>query len=359
MPFEGTSPERFAADAARGFSFVRREPEVEENFVLRRGMSRRELIRAAGAAAVVALVHQPTGAASQDAADKSLLDKRQPAGLKLSCSSLAFSDVKWDEALEAIQKLGFHYAELAMFEGWAHTSPSTLADPEGLAKKIAFACGKFEIEPVAIRANFALGDHTRFPGLTISDPAARKTLLAHFERVVICARAAAIPLISVLPGKFIEGVPREMCFKNAAELLTTMLAMAARRGLALSFDPGGPGNSGSIAQQPDDALRLLAEVPGLRLDYDLSHIVASAISVEQTVPLLKHVAHVGVRNAKPNEQNLPLNGEQLDYEIQPFLRTFRDANVNAYVSVDYFQTEMRDSIPRLKAILEREGVSVR
>ena len=274
-------------------------------------------------------------------------------GLKLSCSSLGFTDLTWDAALAEIQKLGFRYVVLAMFEGWAHVFPSTLADPEGHGKKIAAVCDQLKIEPIAIHANFALGDRNQFPGLTIADPAARKTILAHFERVVSCARAAEIPLVNVQPGKFIDNVPRETCIKNAIELLTQMHAMATRRGLLLSFE----NHSDTIGHDPKDALAILEGVPGLRLDYDVSHVTANSFSIEQTGSLLKHVAHVGVRNAKPGSHNEPIKDGKLLYAIKPFVDAFREKNVKAYVSVEYYQPEMRGSIAPLKAILEQEGIT--
>jgi sugar phosphate isomerase/epimerase len=281
------------------------------------------------------------------------LERRQPMGLRLSCSSLAFSDRSWEEALVEIKRLGFRFADLAMFEGWTHVFPSALADPEGQGKKIAEACAKLDVEPIAIHANFAIGDRKQFPGLTIADPAARKTILAHFERVVACARTAEVPLINLQPGKFIEGVPRETCLKNAIDMLTQMHAMAARRGIMLSFE----NHSGSIAEAPQDALAILDGVAGLRLDYDVSHVVASSISLEETRPLLKFISHVGVRNARPGDFNLPVTDGKLHFAIAPFLEALRQAKVNAYVSVEYFQPELRPSIAPLKAILEGEGVT--
>jgi len=288
------------------------------------------------------------------AADQTTLEKRMPAGLKLSCSSLAFSDMEWDAALAEIKKLGFRYADLAMFEGWTHRPfPSMLTDPDGHAKKIVAACGKLEIEPIAIHAEFVLGDRQTFPGLTVPDAAARKTILIQFERVVSCARAAEIPLINVQAGKFIDGTPRETCLKNAIDLLTQMHAMAARRGLTLSFE----NHSGTIAELPEDALRILTDVPGLRLDFDPSHIVRNSISPEATVSLMKHVAHVGIRNAKPGDYNLPIKDGKLYFDIKPFLAAFQEKAVKAFVSIEYYEPSMRDNIPKLKQILEAEGIA--
>ena len=109
-------------------------------------------------------------------ADQSAFERRQPSGLKISCSSLAFSDMTWEAALVEIKKLGFHYADLAMFEGWTHVFPSMLTEPEAHGKKIGSVCERLEIEPIAIHTNFAIGDRKQFPGITLPDPSARKTM---------------------------------------------------------------------------------------------------------------------------------------------------------------------------------------
>lgn len=314
------------------------------------GTSRREFLQQAAAVGSAALL--PLRAAADE---KTVLERRQPQGLKLSCSSLAFSDMKWHEALAKVKELGFRYAELAMCEGWAHTFPSLLTDPEAHGKEIAATCMKLDIEPIAIHANFVLGDPKKFPGLTTPDAAARKTVLAQFERVVSCARTAEIPLISVLPGKFIDDVPRENGFKSSIDMLTQMHGIAARRGLLLSIETP----TGSIAEQPDDTKRLLEGVPGLRLDYSPSHFVAHSISLEQTRDLMKYVSHVSVRNAKTGSDDEPIADGKLDFPLKSCLDGLRGLNVNAYVSVAYFKPERRNQIAALKTILEGEGVAVR
>ena len=68
-----------------------------------------------------------------------------------------------------------------MLEGSAHINPSALSDPEAHGKKIAAVSARLEIEPIAIHANFVLGDANLFPGLTTADAAARKYLATQME----------------------------------------------------------------------------------------------------------------------------------------------------------------------------------
>lgn len=89
---------------------------------------------------------------------------------------------------------------------------------------------------------------------------------------------------------------------------------------------GGPGrdrhsfenHTGSIGEKPEDCLALLEAVPGLKFDFDFSHVVACGTTLEQTKPLWKHVAHVGVRNAKKGSFNEPVRDGKLDYDIAGF-----------------------------------------
>lgn len=268
-----------------------------------------------------------------------------PQGLKISCSSLGFADMKWDEALEAMRDLGFRHADLAMFEGWVHINPSELVEPEEHGKAVRATCSRLGIEPIALHGNFA-------GGLTNPDAEVRRRILTHFERVARCAETAGIPLVNVQPGAFLKDRTREECIANAVETLRGMLRITMDRKLILTFE----NHAGSIGEQPGDALRILEGVPGLRLDYDPSHVVCSSIPLERTLPLLRYVAHVGIRNARPGSYNEPIRGDSLDYDLGAFLAAFRRAGVNAFVSVEYYEPRMRENIPKLKSILEGHGL---
>lgn len=318
----------------------------------KRVMSAMRVTRREAVAGIAAFASAWIGGSGRLLAEEPAPVAGMPRGLKLSCSSLAFSDLAWQKALEEIKKLGFRYADLAMFEGWCHVSPSMLSEPERHGRMIAEVCKKLGIVPIAIHANFNPNQAPKFPGLTTPDAAARAKILDQFERVAVCARTAGVPLVNVQPGAFVEKTPRKECLDRAAELLAKMVKIAGNRGLVLTFE----NHAGSIAQEPADALALLEAAPGLRLDYDPSHVVACSIPVERTIPLMKYVAHVGIRNAKAGSYNEPIREEKLSYALEPFLDAFRAAKVNAFVSVEYYEPRMREYLAPLKAILERAGV---
>ncbi len=281
--------------------------------------------------------------------------QRRPKGLEVSCSSLAFSNMSWDKALVEMKKLGFRSVDLAMFEGWTNISLSKLTSPKKHGRKIAAVCKKLKLDPIAIHANFVVGNRKQFPGLTSPDPKARKQVLEHFDRVLLCAQAANIPLINVQPGRFVKGMKREECLRLAGKMLRKMQQRAAKAGVILTFE----NHTGSIGERPEDCLTLLKAAPGLKLDYDFSHVIACGYQVEDTKELWKYIAHIGIRNAKKGNFNLPVKGDKLNYSLSSFLDALRKANVNAYVSIEYFEPKMVNQIPALKRILERQGIKSR
>lgn len=309
--------------------------------------TRRELLHSWAAVALAGML-SPRSRNS----DQSALERRQPTELNLSCSCLAFTDLKWEESLEEIKSLGFRFAELAMSEGLGHVSPSALGDPEVHAKKIIASCSRIAVEPIAIEANFVLGAPNQFPGITTPDAAARKTILAQFERVVACARVAEIPLVIVQAGRLVDSVSVDTCFKNACDVLLQMHALVARRGLMLAIK----NQTGSIAQEPDDCQKILERVPGLRIDYDMGYVVANQQSIEQTEPIMKHIAHVAIRNAVPGDYGVSLRDGELSYSVHPFLSALRRERVNAYLSVQSGQVSRQANIAGIKSILEQEGI---
>ena len=173
----------------------------------------------------------------------------------------------------------------------------------------------------------------------------RRTLLIAFLATMLAVVAGT--LLGLLAGTV--GGKLDATIQG---LLNAMLALAARRGLLLSVE----NHSGSIAQDPSDAERILEDVPGLGLDYDMAHAISNSISLGQVTPLIKHIVHVGVRNAKPGDFNVSTTDLRLDFELGPQLNALRAANVNAYVSVDYFRPSERASLTPLKNILEGAGV---
>ncbi|MBN2325810.1 MAG: sugar phosphate isomerase/epimerase [Candidatus Omnitrophica bacterium] len=286
--------------------------------------------------------------------DSSAIEQIQ-GGMKISCSSLAFSDMDWKQALREIRARGFLYADLAMFEGWTHVDPSKLENPHQHGDEIRRVCEEIGISPIALHANFNPMRENGFPGLTTFDEKARVGIVQHFTRTADCAQSAQIPLVNIQPGRFIDDRSKQACLLNAIRLLRRLQSIADERKLILTFE----NHAGSIAEQPEDALQLLEGVKGLRLDYDPSHVVSKQIPLEKTMPLLKYIAHIGIRNATPDNYNQPIKNKTMDYDIGAFLNAFRTAKVNAYISVEYYTPEMRPHIDALKEILIQQGVPLK
>ena len=75
-----------------------------------------------------------------------------------------------------------------------------------------------------------------------------------------------------------------------------MLLAAEDTDLRISFEP----HMDSVAQKPEQARLLLEAVPGLSVTLDYAHFVCQGIVRREIEPLVEHVAHVHIRQAKRN-----------------------------------------------------------
>ena len=91
-----------------------------------------------------------------------------------------------------------------------------------------------------------------------------------------------------------SGADREATLNRVAGRLEDVVAIAAEAGLTIALET----HAGSLPVQPDAARELLDRCPGLRITYDPSHYIAERFPVEETLDLLKHSAHVHLRNAR-------------------------------------------------------------
>lgn len=110
----------------------------------------------------------------------------------------------------------------------------------------------------------------------------------------------------------------------------------------LSFE----NHTGSIGERPDDILAILEGAPGLRLDCDLSHLVACAVAASDTAPLIPYVHYIALRNAISGNFNRLVENDQLDFDVRPYFALL--AGVDRYSAVEYYEPGMRQRIVPLK-----------
>jgi sugar phosphate isomerase/epimerase len=241
--------------------------------------------------------------------------------MQIACHAWAYNNLTLEEAVGTIARLGFRYIDLG--SGPHLDTDSAAAYPEAEAAKIRRLLHQFDL---------ALTDfYFMLPHINAPDPAQRKLQLAMFERLIPFAIALGTPGITISPG-IIQPDGLEHSLARSVPALLQMVQAAEDTDLRISFEP----HMDSVAQRPDEALLLLDAVPGLSITLDYAHFVYQGIVRREVEPLMEHVAHVQIRQARRG--HLQTTHDEGTLNLPQLLEDLHNLGYRGALSVEYMTT---------------------
>ncbi len=241
--------------------------------------------------------------------------------MQIACHAWAYNNLSLEDAVGTIARLGFRYIDLG---SGPHLDISRAAAyPEAEAATIQQLLASFDLTLTDL--------YLMLPYTNAPDPARRETQLTLFERLVPFAAALGTPGITISPGIVHKDGP-DHSLARAVPALLRMLQAAEDTDLRVSFEP----HMDSVAQKPEQALLLLDAVPGLSITLDFAHFLYQGIVTREIEPLLEHVAHVQIRQAKRGSLQTPHDEGTMN--ITPLLNDLRQAGYRGALSVEYMTT---------------------
>jgi sugar phosphate isomerase/epimerase len=203
--------------------------------------------------------------------------------LQIACHAWAYNNLPLEEAIGTIARLGFRYVDLG--SGPHLEINRAAAYPEAEAETIRQLIDKFALTLTDL--------YLMLPHINSPDPAQRERQITLFERLIPFAEALGTPGVTISPG-IVQKDGIDHSLARAVPALLRMLQAAEDTALRISFEP----HMDSVAQKPEHALLLLGAVPGLSVTLDYAHFVCQGIVWREVEPLLEHIAHVHIRQAK-------------------------------------------------------------
>lgn len=207
--------------------------------------------------------------------------------MRLSVTSWSFPALSLAESWAVAQALGFSAIDLGLQHGPALDRAAVLSEPEGQADRLRGA----GIVAANLYWMFGYGLADR----AVTDLSARALNEADFSRVCRFAARAGIPSVFVLPGVMTPGVSKQQALAASAASLSALQKIAHHHGVVLTVEPHVMG----LITAPDEALALLAAVPGMKLALDHAHFVCLGHTQAAIDPLIAHAGHVHLRQARP------------------------------------------------------------
>jgi len=211
---------------------------------------------------------------------------------RVAASSLAFSKLSLEEALERIARLGIPYVDLGVLEGWAHLSPSQVAsDVQGAIDRVKGALRRTGVEVVALNVGL---------GTTDAAEAGRR-----LEAVAKLAKALGVQTLT-LPASG-SGTPVE----EEAERLARLVEVARPYGVQVNVET----HTRQVTERPGAAAEIARRVPGLGLTLDPSHYYAGPHqggSFDEVLPFVRHV-HLRDAGRSWEEIQMPAGAGRVDF----------------------------------------------
>jgi len=233
--------------------------------------------------------------------------------MEFSCHTWAFNDLTLSEALGTIARMGFRYVDIG--SGQNLNAAKAAVNPQRAAAEIA--------EDLLI-FNLKVSDlYLMLPRISTPEDDKRQKDLDLFKALLPFAAALKTPGITVSPG-VAQPAEDEEAWDRTVAALREMYSAAHEAGLRLSFEP----HLDSMATTPEQALKLVKDVPGLEITLDWAHMVCQDIFHDEITKLLPHVRHVQIRQAARQQLQTPFERGRID-----LTRVIADLQAAHYESV--------------------------
>jgi sugar phosphate isomerase/epimerase len=218
------------------------------------------------------------------------LDARGGGGyaVYVACSTLSFSKLSLEDALQTVRDMRFTKADLAIHDDGPHLTPAEVAsDVTRMAQRLKAA----NLPLAAIHLC-----------ITETDPEKART---HFRAVCRLARVSTVPLVTV------PAAPLGSDFDAEVLRLTAWVKVAETEGVILTVET----NTATITADPLGALELCRRVPGLALTLDPSHYHAGTHGAVEYDNLYPYVRHIRLRDTgkTPDQFQVRIGQGEMEY----------------------------------------------
>jgi len=254
-----------------------------------------------------------------------LLQKKPTKPMEFACHTWAFNDKSLTEALGTIARMGFRYVDIGT--GPQLDIERLTKHPRGIAAEIRADLALF---------NLKLSDvYIMLPRISLKEDDKRKQEIQTFRALLPFVIALEAPGVTLSPGLShptddIEAIDRTVA--SLREMVDAAKQATPATQLDVSIEP----HMDSMAQTPQNTLKIIKQVDDLQLTLDWAQMVCQDVFHDEITKLLPHTRHVHIRQAARAQLQTPFDRGRID--VRKVVRSLKDADYEGVVCVEYMQT---------------------
>lgn len=235
--------------------------------------------------------------------------------MTVACSSLCFSQQSFERACSHMARMGFKSVDVAVLQNWAHFSPDELAnDLDAHVKSAREAMAAAGLTAAALNASAGASD--------------RKTETKRFKAICEFANALEAPIICYgAPLRIIE-------YEKTLARYGPLLETAQKAGAALAVEA----HARTLLEMPEDAAKFCADLEGMRLTLDPSHMWAGENQGAPFDQLYPYVSHTHWRDSGDVWEQCQVPVREGVVDFASVLKSLYETGYRGAYSVEYIDT---------------------
>lgn len=241
---------------------------------------------------------------------------------EFSCHTWGFNDMTLVEALATIARMGFRYVDIGTGTHLNTTELAKSRERQNLIPRLKDYLAEFNLQVADV--------YLMLPRISVDDEKKRDTDLAMFKVLLPLAKAIGSRGVTVSAG-LVHPEDDTSAFLRTIKALEDMTAFAESHEMPISIEP----HLDSMAQTPDQTLRILDEVQGLDVTLDWAQMVCQNISDKQINDLLPRTRHIHIRQAARDQLQVPYDRGRIKPE--KIMQQLIDADYRGIICVEYMQ----------------------
>lgn len=249
-----------------------------------------------------------------------------------------------------VHEFGFEIIDLGVCLGNTQIHPVQASEkPERTASEAMRVLDRMSLQPDEC---FVLdfGEPINHP-----DESVRKETRRRFPGLVKFASLVGCRSIMLIPGIVHPSLEKDKSFDLSVRELRELVKISSDDGVLLNVEPCEP----SVAQAPQDAIRLCQEVPGLGLTLDYSHFIDPGYQQSELEPLHRFARHFHARQAARGKRVETVEKGTIDFSR--IISLLRRLNYEGTLAVEYVDCDVTtqcgvnvlEETPKMKAELEK------